>query len=99
MDAPEKIEIDEGTLVTLTWADRTSRLTAHDLREACSCADCLSDRGMRMKSAVLSGATPITIEHAELRGAYAINFTFGPDGHSTGIFTWTLLSGLGQSVG
>lgn len=60
------------------------------------CAECRSDQGMARKKAVLAGERAITIDHAELRGAYAISFTFGPDSHSTGIFTWDLLRELGE---
>jgi DUF971 family protein len=31
-------------------------------------------------------------------GAYAINLTFSPDGHGTGIFSYPLLRELGEDV-
>lgn len=96
MEAPQKIEVESGERVVLTWIDGTATIDARTLREACQCADCRSEAGTRRKSEVLSGSRPITIEGAELRGAYAINFVFGPDGHGTGIFTWDLLRRLGN---
>ena len=70
---------------------------ARTLRAACSCAGCRSDPGKKQTAAVLGGPVPVTIDHAELKGAYAISFTFGPDGHSTGIFSWELLRALGET--
>lgn len=94
MDPPSKIEIKNRSHVTLTWDNGPTRLEARALRAACACADCRSEPGIKRTAAVLGGTQPITIDHAELKGAYAISFTFGPDGHSTGIFTWELLRAL-----
>ena len=95
MKVPLRIEVEERSRVTLTWDDRTTTLEASVLRQACACADCRSEPGMRRKAALVAGTTPITIDHAELKGAYAISFTFGPDLHGTGIFTWDQLRELG----
>lgn len=81
--------------MVLTWEDGTTSIDARTLREACACADCRSEAGMERKAQVLSGSRPVTIERAELRGAYAVNFVFGPDHHGTGIFTWDMLRSLG----
>lgn len=94
MEAPAKIEVRDGANVVLSWPDGTVSLEARVLRAACVCADCRSERGTILKESVLAGSEPITVRGAELRGAYAIAFTFGPDGHSTGIFTWDLLHEL-----
>lgn len=96
MEAPAKIEVESRSVVHLSWHDASMTLSARDLRDACVCADCRSEDGGRRKEAVLAAPERITIEGAELRGAYAINFTFGPDGHSTGIFTWDMLRSLGS---
>ena len=40
----------------------------------------------------------VTIEDANLVGAYAINLVFGPDGHATGIFDWETLRVLGREA-
>ncbi|MFQ5967914.1 MAG: gamma-butyrobetaine hydroxylase-like domain-containing protein [Acidimicrobiia bacterium] len=37
------------------------------------------------------------IEAASMVGAYAVNFTFGPDAHRTGIFSFEQLHELGTS--
>ena len=36
-------------------------------------------------------------ENVSFVGAYAINLTFAPDGHSTGIYPFTLLRELGEA--
>jgi DUF971 family protein len=99
--APDRIEVEERARVTLTWGDDTYTLDAATLRAACACADCRSDQGIVRKQAVLGGPAPVTIDGAELRGAYAISFLFGPDHHGTGIFTWDLLRALveGDALG
>ncbi len=97
METPSRIELDDRTRVTLTWSDGPAAFDARSLRKACGCADCRSEAGIERTVAVLAGPHPITIDHAELRGAYAINFTFGPDGHSTGIFTWEMLRTLSDA--
>lgn len=97
MKAPNRIEVsDDAQWVTFAWGDRADIVEAAELREACICADCRSDAGAARKAAVLTGQTPVTIEGAELRGAYAVNFAFGPDHHATGIFTWDLLRAMGD---
>lgn len=96
MEAPERIEVNDRARVTLTWSDSTVDFDARSLRAACRCADCRSEPGIKRTATVVGGTHPITIDHAQLEGAYAISFTFGPDGHSTGIFTWELLRSLGD---
>jgi DUF971 family protein len=39
-----------------------------------------------------------TIAEARLVGSYGINFTFSPDGHHTGIFTFDQLRALGDQT-
>ena len=95
MDTPEKIEIDAGTEVTITWVDgTTTQLTAAALRAACQCASCREPDGLRRTEAVLSGAVPVTISDAKLVGGYALNFVFSPDGHGTGIYPFPVLREL-----
>ncbi len=43
---------------------------------------------------MLTGPTPVTITDAALVGAYAVNFSFAPDGHQTGIFPFDRLRSL-----
>ena len=95
METPSNIEVSGRATVTLTWDDGPTEISARRLRAACVCADCRSDVGAARTEKLLASGVPITIDGAELRGAYAISFRFGPDGHGTGIFTWDLLRTLG----
>ena len=94
---PERIEVVGGEEVLITWAgDDTSSFTAAQLRGACQCAECREEAGRRQTERVLSGPVPVTIASAKLVGNYAVNFTFGPDGHATGIFPFPALRSLDQ---
>ncbi len=95
MEVPARIEVEDGLTVTLTWEDGSStRLSADLLREACQCAACREPDGEAATTAVLTGPTPVTITDAALVGAYAVNFSFAPDGHQTGIFPFDRLRSL-----
>jgi len=97
MDVPGRIEIEEGTRVLITWEDdEITTLTARQLRRACPCAECREPDGHARIDAVLGGPAPVTISDATLVGGYALGFTFAPDGHSTGIFSFDVLKGLDE---
>ncbi len=86
--------------MVITWGDGTeSILTASQLRGACQCAECREEAGRRQTERVLTGSEPVTITEARLVGGYAINFVFGPDGHSTGIFPFPAIRTLAASEG
>ena len=84
MDVPQRIEIEEGTRVLITW----------ELRRACPCAGCREPDGRTRIDTVLGGPAPVTISDAKLVGGYALGFSFAPDGHSTGIFSFDVLKSL-----
>ncbi len=93
MEEPRSIELEDGTALVVTWHDgRVDRLSAVALREACPCASCGSGSSLR------AAADPevTSIQNVGLVGAYAINAVFAPDGHSTGIYPFTLLRELGE---
>ncbi|GMQ85562.1 MAG: hypothetical protein BMS9Abin07_1129 [Acidimicrobiia bacterium] len=94
---PERIEVSQGAAVVITWNDATSTtFTAAQLRAACECAECREPAGRRLTEAVLAGPEPVTITETRLVGSYAVNFIFGPDGHSPGIFTFPALHALSE---
>lgn len=89
MQIPRRIEVGEGSTLVVAWTDgREDRLEAETLRIACPCAACGGD-------AVASGASIVGVR---LVREYALGITFGPDGHSTGIFSFDLLRRLGDEA-
>jgi DUF971 family protein len=94
MDVPERIEVDGGAALLLTWPDGSvTTLAAPALRAACECATCLGPDG---SGSWIGDAASVRIIDASIVGAYALNFTFGPDQHSTGIFPFDRLRALGE---
>ncbi len=92
---PTRIEVDGGDSVLLAWEDgSTTTLSARQLRAACQCANCREPSGAQATQHALAGDVSIT--HASIVGNYAVNFVFGPDGHGTGIFPFTVLYALGE---
>ena len=90
--APTTIDVDRSHGVTLTWVDgTTSTFGLEELRQHCPCAECRQRRDHDQPVwPVPSSPQPLEILDAELIGAWGITFTWN-DGHSTGIFSWTLL--------
>jgi DUF971 family protein len=98
MNVPARIDVEGGTRVVLTWEDQTqTAFTARALRAACPCAGCGSEAGASRAAAILGGPVEVMIKTARLVGAYAVNFEFAPDSHSTGIFTFDQLRELGST--
>jgi DUF971 family protein len=94
MADPARIEVD-GPTVTIEWDDgRIDVLESAALRSACPCAGCREPGGPGKLTAVGS----VTVTGARLVGGYALNLTFGPDGHATGIYPFTLLREVGDSA-
>src|SRR5947207_14932835 len=90
--APATIDVDRERGLILTWADgTTSRFGLEELRQHCPCADCRNrrDRGLPVWP-LPSSPQPLRLVDAEMVGAWGISVTWN-DGHSTGIYSWTLL--------
>lgn len=90
--APDQVEVDRETGVTLTWPDGGRSVFALDeLRVNCPCAEC---RGLRGRGAPVwpkpGSPQPLRIVDAELVGAWGVSFEWN-DGHTTGIFSWEVL--------
>ncbi len=95
MDAPERVEVEKGTVLVLTWPDGlVNTVAAPALRAACECATCLGPEGT---ASWIGDAATVRILDAALVGAYALNFTFAPDGHHTGIYPFDRLRALGTA--
>ena len=97
---PVRIEIEDGTSVSITWDDdTTTTLQAAQLRRACPCAGCREPDGRQRTDLVLGGPVPVNISDARLVGGYALTFVFSPDGHATGIYPFSGLYEMGRSAG
>lgn len=91
---------DEALLIT--WEDaHESVYTYEELRKACPCATCTTERKAREKKKTgfkrilpmgvpRAGVKPNSIENV---GRYAIRFKWN-DGHDTGIYTYEFLRGM-----
>lgn len=93
MHEPTTIELERARSLIITWDDgRVDRLSAALLRSICPCAGCRNAPAPLTKEQL--EATEIL--NVELVGAYAINLTFSPDRHSTGIYPYGLLRDIGE---
>ena len=89
---PADIDIVRDTAVTVTFDDHVvCTFPVADLRAACPCATC---RGMRERGDIAwprpGQSDTITIVDAQLSGAWGLSIDWS-DGHSTGIYAWTVL--------
>lgn len=90
VDVPERIEVKDGAVLVLTWADgSTTTIEAAEVRAACQCATCLAGEPPPQPEG-------IAILEASVVGAYGLNLTFGPDQHRTGIYPFDRLRLLGE---
>ena len=84
---PVRIEVIEGAEIRIGWSDSTTTaMTTAQVRAACPCAGC---RALPAEERTPAAYEDATIESASLVGSYAVSFVFGPDGHSTGIYSFT----------
>ena len=91
--APVTIDVQRDAGLTLTWDDgATSRFGLDELRQHCPCAECRTRRERNLPVWPLaSSPQPLRILDANLVGAWGMSITWN-DGHSTGIYSWELLS-------
>lgn len=94
MHEPTIIELEGGVELVVTWDDgRVDRMSAATLRSVCPCATC-RNTAVPPTPAYLE---TVKILNVAFVGAYAINLTFSPDGHATGIYPYDLLRDLGKT--
>ena len=82
----------------IAWEDgRHSSFTGEQLRWACPCAECRGEAGAPGRLARVKNLDPgeLRIKDVALVGQYALQIAF-ESGHSTGIYTFSLLRQLGQ---
>ena len=94
---PTNIVADRNRRVlTITWSDEHESSFPFDgLRAICPCVECMGghENMGEPPDPRLVRDTPdqgLNLERAEPVGSYALRF-YWSDGHSTGIYTWTLL--------
>ena len=93
---PLQIVEESDNELTISWSDDAeTKYNASSLRRACPCAQCVNEwTGEKMLS---DDSIPddIHFSHISIVGRYALNFHFS-DGHETGIYSFAMLSRLGE---
>lgn len=93
-EAPTSVELDRTAALTLEWPDgTTSRFALETLRTNCPCAEC---RGLREQGQT-PGRAPFIAAGAELVGGWGLTIEWA-DGHSTGIYAWSILRAWASEV-
>ncbi len=94
-----KVMIAEQRLL-IDWKDGAhSEFSMAELRKACPCATCRTEREKQHDNPLRilkSDPTDVRVTTARLVGNYAIQFHWS-DGHNTGIFDFRLLRSLDRS--
>lgn len=94
MHEPRTIELEGGVELIVTWDDgRIDRMSAAMLRGVCPCASC-RNAAEPLPPAFLETTRIMKVDFI---GAYAINLTFSPDAHATGIYPYDLLREVGET--
>jgi DUF971 family protein len=92
VEPPVDVAVERDRGVTVTWADGTiSTYDLEELRVNCPCASCraLREQG-RPAWPPVGRPEPLRLTDGELVGAWGLGLTWS-DGHSTGIYPWTIL--------
>ncbi len=99
MDQPTHLDIKRDQGITIEWPDGNTVFypVAH-LRKLSPSAEAREVRremdanplAILPASVANASSEPLTIQHAELVGRYALKITFS-DGHDTGLYSWEYL--------
>lgn len=95
---PTNITLEQSTgMLTIEWSNRrVCHYPIGPLRMACPCVECRgghANMGRHTDPDSLADLAPsrdYSIEHLEVVGNYALQFTWD-DGHNTGIYAWEYL--------
>jgi DUF971 family protein len=89
---PADVDVVRDRSVTVTFEDGVvCEFPVAELRAACPCASCRGMRERRRSAWPPSGAhADIAVRDAQLSGAWGLSIDWS-DGHSTGIYAWTVL--------
>ena len=103
---PSAIEREGPATIVIEWSDGArQRFSAGRLRASCPCATCRERKSAAPKPGAatslpvisMAETRPLAIESMRPVGNYAYNIAFS-DGHDSGIFTFDLLRGLGDTL-
>ena len=100
---PVGLALEPPASLTITWSDGVRQaIRIRTLRDACPCAHCRREPATKNAGLlpVLAPAElrPLTVERMVPVGQYAYGIHFS-DGHSSGVYTWEWLRGLGERAG
>ena len=97
-DPPSNIRaLQAEQTLEVSWIDgRVDRLRYHTIRSNCPCAGCRDEwTGERILDPA-SIRPDLKLTGMENIGTYAVQFAWN-DGHSSGLYTWETLRGIGDS--
>ncbi len=91
---PTEIRREGKTHIVVTWADgHISNFTNHGLRAGCQCASCVDEWSREPILDPNSIPADIYADEIQVVGSYAVQPSWS-DGHTTGIYSFTLLRRL-----
>ena len=98
-ETPQEIgPTEDGSRLRILWKDgRESFYEPRGLRLACPCAACVEEmtgRPLLAPATVPEGVHPLSIDYV---GHYALQFIWS-DGHSTGLYPFTFLRRLDETL-
>ena len=98
--APVPTSIEQaGGKLRVVWDDRVqTEATAHELRLGCPCAACVEEWSGRRLITAAQVSVDVSFTAVAPVGNYAVSLVFS-DAHSTGIYSWKTLRGIGRVVG
>lgn len=88
-------QLDDRTLGIIWTDERHSKFDVVELRRKCPCATCIDEwthEQLLKPESVADSVRPVKVESV---GQYALTIQFS-DGHRTGIYTFSMLRGLGN---
>lgn len=93
---PVQIQIRDKKYLHIKWDDNTeSLIKLANLRRYCPCAVCNAEREEQGPDYIpIYNTVQVTIKDIKVIGYYALNIKW-EDGHSTGIYEYERLKGLG----
>lgn len=101
---PVEFDVDRSRQLRIVWSDGVEHVVLLPaLRRACPCALCRQERDDREKQPLRvmtlpqKATDPVTVEHAELVGNYALRIRWR-DGHDSGIYDFDLLRRIAESL-